>query len=64
MPGQGPGMSVPEELLSGHHARIAGWKRLNALEQTARYRPDLLQEAELSPSEKRYLMEKQLIGET
>lgn len=58
------GMSVPEELLSGHHARIASWKRLNALEQTARYRPDLLQEAELSPSEKRYLMEKQLIGKT
>ena len=55
------GMSVPEELLSGHHARIAGWKRLQALEQTAKYRPDLLAAAGLSSEERRYLMEKQLL---
>ena len=55
------GMSVPEELLSGHHARIAEWKRLKALEQTAKYRPDLLAWADISPKEKQYLMEKQLI---
>ena len=55
------GMSVPEELLSGHHERIAQWKRLNALEQTVRYRPDLLDDAALSPSEILFLKQKQLI---
>ena len=55
------GISVPEELLSGHHARITQWKRLKALEQTAKFRPDLLEGVELSPEEKDYLMEKQLI---
>lgn len=49
------GMRVPEELLSGHHARIAEWKRMKALEQTAKYRPDLLEGAALSPKEKEYL---------
>lgn len=55
------GMSVPEELLSGHHANIARWKRINALEQTAKYRPDLLENAELSREEKEYLTNKRLI---
>ena len=54
------GMSVPEELLSGHHARIAEWKRFNALEQTAMFRPDLLAAAELSPKEVEFLKEKHL----
>lgn len=55
------GMSVPEELLSGHHANLARWKRINALEQTAKYRPDLLENAELSREEKEYLTNKRLI---
>lgn len=45
------GMSVPEELLSGHHANIAKWKRSQSLEQTAKCRPDLLEKAELSDEE-------------
>lgn len=49
------GMCVPEELLSGHHARIAGWKRRQALAQTAKYRPDLLETAELTEEERRFL---------
>ena len=36
------GHEVPEVLLSGHHARIARWRRDRALERTARRRPDLL----------------------
>jgi tRNA (guanine37-N1)-methyltransferase len=36
------GRDVPEVLLSGHHARIARWRRDVALERTARRRPDLL----------------------
>jgi len=36
------GLEVPEVLLSGHHARIARWRRDQALERTAARRPDLL----------------------
>ncbi len=36
------GMSVPEILLSGHHANIKKWKMEKALEITRRLRPDLL----------------------
>lgn len=35
-------LSVPPVLLSGHHERIARWKRERALELTARRRPDLI----------------------
>ena len=33
------GLEVPEVLLSGHHARIARWRRDTALERTAARRP-------------------------
>lgn len=42
-------LAVPEVLLSGHHARIARWRRDRALERTARRRPDLL--AALDPEQ-------------
>ncbi len=35
------GLDVPDVLLSGHHARIARWRRDRALERTARRRPDM-----------------------
>lgn len=35
-------IGVPPVLLSGHHARIAVWRRERALELTARRRPDLI----------------------
>ena len=38
------GMSVPEVLLTGHHAEIAKWRRAAAEEKTKRNRPDLLKE--------------------
>lgn len=38
------GLSVPEVLLSGHHAQIERFRRERALEKTARNRPDLLKE--------------------
>ena len=38
------GWRVPNVLLSGHHAEIAKWRRAQALEKTARVRPDLLGE--------------------
>ncbi|ADG74371.1 tRNA (guanine-N1)-methyltransferase [Cellulomonas flavigena DSM 20109] len=36
------GHDVPDVLLSGHHARIARWRRDEALRRTAARRPDLL----------------------
>ncbi|MCU0781947.1 MAG: tRNA (guanosine(37)-N1)-methyltransferase TrmD [Akkermansiaceae bacterium] len=36
------GLEVPEVLLSGHHARIAAWKRQQAALRTRANRPDLL----------------------
>lgn len=36
------GRDVPEVLLSGHHERIAAWRRERSLERTRARRPDLL----------------------
>jgi tRNA (guanine37-N1)-methyltransferase len=36
------GFRVPDELLSGHHAKVAAWRRRKALERTRDRRPDLL----------------------
>ena len=46
------GMDVPPVLLSGDHARIAAWRREQALLRTARLRPDLLAAADLTPHER------------
>ncbi len=40
--GGGPPSAVPEALLSGHHLRIARWRRDRSLELTAQRRPDLI----------------------
>ena len=39
------GETVPEVLLTGHHANIAKWTREKALEITLRSRPDLIEKA-------------------
>lgn len=39
------GLATPEVLLSGHHARIARWRRDEALRITRRVRPDLIEAA-------------------
>jgi tRNA (guanine37-N1)-methyltransferase len=53
------GEAVPEVLLSGHHARIARWRRERALEITARRRPDLIAAARaagrLAPADESFL---------
>jgi tRNA (guanine37-N1)-methyltransferase len=36
------GLRVPDELMSGHHARVAAWRRRQALLRTRERRPDLL----------------------
>ena len=40
------GRCVPEVLLSGHHANIEKWRGEQALAETARLRPDLLEKRE------------------
>ena len=45
--------TVPEVLLSGHHAQIAEWRRRQSILRTARRRPDLLARAALSEEERR-----------
>ncbi len=51
------GRRVPDVLLSGHHARIARWRREQALVRTLRRRPDLLQKAVLSRADLKVLDE-------
>ena len=50
-PSEYRGMSVPEVLLSGDHAKVDAWRRANAIERTALLRPDLLESARLTPEE-------------
>ena len=49
------GMEVPEVLLSGDHAKIARWRRDEALKITKERRPDLLETAELDREDLRAL---------
>jgi tRNA (guanine37-N1)-methyltransferase len=45
------GLSVPEVLLSGHHARIEKWRRDQAARRTRTRRPDLADSADLEDPE-------------
>lgn len=49
------GREVPEVLLSGHHANIEKWRREKSIEITLDRRPDILESAELSKKELKYL---------
>jgi tRNA (guanine37-N1)-methyltransferase len=49
------GAGVPEALLSGDHARIARWRRRQALLRTRERRPDLFEKLRLSPEDLRLL---------
>jgi len=51
------GLDVPETLLSGDHARIAEWRRREALRRTESRRPDLLRTTDLSENDRRLLDE-------
>ncbi len=51
------GRSVPEVLLSGDHAKIRAWRRRESLRATLRFRPDLLEGADLSPDDLKIVKE-------
>lgn len=51
------GIEAPEVLLSGHHAKIARWRRRESLRRTLKNRPDLLDRAGLSEEDRAFLQE-------
>ena len=51
------GQTVPEVLLNGDHAKIRAWRRRESLRATLRFRPDLLEKADLSPADLKMLKE-------
>lgn len=57
------GWRVPEILLSGDHARIAGWRREQSLRRTLERRPDLLENAPLSDADRKVLQKIKEEGE-
>ena len=57
------GWGVPDILLSGNHAKIATWRREQSLRRTLKHRPDLLEKANLSKSDRK-LLEKIIAEET
>jgi len=57
-PAEFRGWGVPEVLLSGHHERVARWRRAAALARTLERRPDLVAaRGGLSPAERALLAE-------
>ncbi|MRR11025.1 tRNA (guanosine(37)-N1)-methyltransferase TrmD [bacterium] len=48
------GIEVPDTLLSGDHARIAAWRRREAIRRTAERRPDLIDQAALTDEERAF----------
>ena len=53
------GMEVPEVLLNGDHAKIRKWRREQSLLVTQKYRPDLLEKADLNDKDRQFLAEHQ-----
>jgi tRNA (guanine37-N1)-methyltransferase len=49
------GWKAPDVLLSGDHAKIDKWRRQQALERTFNKRPDMLETAELSKEDGKFL---------
>ena len=57
-PAEFRGWGVPEVLLSGHHERVAQWRRAAALARTLQRRPDLITaRGGISPEEESLLVE-------
>ncbi|MFR5876732.1 MAG: tRNA (guanosine(37)-N1)-methyltransferase TrmD, partial [Eubacterium sp.] len=54
-PAEWNGRAVPEVLLSGHHANVAQWRRQQSLKRTLERRPDMLDNADITNDDKKYL---------
>lgn len=51
------GRKVPPVLLSGHHKNIEAWRRQQSILLTRKRRPDLLEQADLTEQERKWLKE-------
>lgn len=49
------GLTVPDVLLSGHHANVEKWRREQSLRRTLERRPDLLERVELTKEDQKAL---------
>ena len=49
------GRTVPDVLLTGHHANVDKWRRRQSLKRTFERRPDMLEKAELTEEDREYL---------
>ncbi len=58
------GHGVPDILLSGHHAKVAEWRRQQALLRTLKHRPDMLATAPLTDADRKFLAENQNTDDT
>lgn len=56
-PAEVEGRTVPDVLLSGHHAAVRKWRKREALRRTLARRPDLLTHASLDEEEREILEE-------
>jgi tRNA (guanine37-N1)-methyltransferase len=54
-PSEFRGWKVPEVLLSGDHGKIEKWRREQALQRTLKKRPDMIEKAELSEKDKKFV---------
>jgi tRNA (guanine37-N1)-methyltransferase len=52
-PPQWRGRGIPDVLLSGHHGRIARWRRDEALRRTVAHRPDLIRRCDPAAFDKK-----------
>jgi tRNA (guanine37-N1)-methyltransferase len=54
-PAEFRGLAIPEVLSGGNHDQIRRWRRERALEKTFRNRPDLLENADLTREDRKFL---------
>jgi tRNA (guanine37-N1)-methyltransferase len=59
-PPQWRGREIPEVLLSGHHGKVARWRRDGALRRTSQNRPDLIERCDPAALDKH---DRRLLGE-
>ncbi len=54
-PSEWHGKTVPDVLLSGHHQNVDKWRRERSIERTYYRRPDMLENADLTKSDKKFI---------
>lgn len=55
-PAEWNGKKVPDVLLSGNHKKVEAWRHEQSVQRTLKNRPELLEEAQLSRSDVKYIL--------